>query len=111
MAVIFSDGLVRVFSADPSRYASPEILAKFEEEVANINTVAEKEIGGFKISDLPGKEVLVKPGLSDGQTKLVKEGGVAVCYSWSAASQEWTKVGDVLGATSGEKQLYAGKVH
>nr|CAD7403114.1 unnamed protein product [Timema cristinae] len=104
-----SDGLVRVFSADPSRCASPEILAKFEEEVANINTVAEKEIGGVKISDLPGKEVLVKPGRSDGQTKLVKEGGAAVCYSWSAASQEWTKVGDVLGATSGEKQLYAGK--
>nr|CAD7266592.1 unnamed protein product [Timema shepardi] len=104
-----SDGLVRVFSADPSRYASPEILAKFEEEVANINTVAEKEIGGVKISDLPGKEALAKPGRSDGQTKLVKEGGAAVCYSWSAAGQEWTKVGDVLGATSDEKQLYSGK--
>nr|CAD7571777.1 unnamed protein product [Timema californicum] len=104
-----SDGLVRVFSADPSRYASPEILAKFEEEVANINTVAEKEIGGVKISDLPGKEALAKPGRSDGQTKLVKEGGAAVCYSWSAAGQEWTKVGDVLGATSNEKQLYSGK--
>jgi hypothetical protein len=28
-----SDGIVRIFSAVPSRYASPELLEKFEEEV------------------------------------------------------------------------------
>ena len=64
---------------------------------------------------MPGKEALYEPGRNDGQTKLIRDGTKVFCYSWSAAKNEWEKVGDVLGASGGTqatsgKQLYNGKV-
>lgn len=109
-----SDGVVRVFTRDPARTADEQQLKLFEEEVANLNVASSQEIGGVKISDLPGKEVLYEPGKSDGQTKLVREGASVMCYSWSAAEGTWNKVGDVMGAAGGTqatsgKTLYEGK--
>lgn len=67
------------------------------------------------IISLPGKEVLYEPGKTDGQTKLVREGTLVICYSWSASEGTWNKVGDVMGAAGGTqansgKTLYEGKV-
>ncbi|KAJ4435996.1 hypothetical protein ANN_18620, partial [Periplaneta americana] len=109
-----SDGIVRVFSADPSRQADPALQQQFSEEVSNTSVAAQQEIGGVKISDLPGKEALYEPGRTDGQTKLIRDGTKVYCYNWSAANNEWVKVGDVLGASGGTqstsgKQLYNGK--
>lgn len=64
---------------------------------------------------LPGKEVLYEPGRSDGQTKLVRDGTLVQCYSWSAAEGKWNKIGDVMGAAGGTQEtsgkvLYEGKV-
>lgn len=49
--VNFSDGVVRIFSADPSRQANPEAQKAFEEEVAGMKVSAEQELGGVKISE------------------------------------------------------------
>lgn len=61
---------------------------------------------------LPGPEVLFEPGKADGQTKLVRKGTSVKCYSWSAATQTWSEVGDVMGAAGATegKTMYEGKV-
>ncbi|GLV44358.1 Phospholipase A2 activator protein [Carabus blaptoides fortunei] len=109
-----SDGVVRVFTRDPARIADEQQLKLFEEEVANLNVTSSQDLGGVKIADLPGQEVLYEPGKSDGQTKLVRQGTSVVCYSWSAEEGTWNKVGDVMGAAGGTqassgKTLYEGK--
>ncbi|XP_075234565.1 phospholipase A2 activator protein isoform X2 [Lycorma delicatula] len=110
-----SDGVVRVFSADPQRQADESVIALFNAEVENLNATAQQEIGGVKVSDLPGTEALREPGKSNGQTKLIREGNGAVCYSWSASTQEWSKIGNVLSSVNensqseGGKKIYEGK--
>ncbi|XP_026684637.1 phospholipase A-2-activating protein-like [Diaphorina citri] len=65
---------------------------------------------------LPGKEVLYEPGKADGDVKMVREGSTVVAYSWSEASREWNKLGDVMGSAGGTQEssgkvLYQGKVN
>ncbi|XP_039294498.1 phospholipase A-2-activating protein [Nilaparvata lugens] len=95
-----SDGVVRVFSCDESRQADAVALAQYEEEIAALTRAASQEVGGVKVSELPGKEALLAAGSSDGQTKLVQESGVAVVYSWSAEKQQWQKVGTAMGSVT-----------
>lgn len=109
-----SDGVIRIFTLDSNRLADEHQLKMFEEEVAKINQAANQEIGGVKISDLPGREVLYEPGRTDGQMKMIREAGMVCCYSWSAEEEKWNKVGDVMGAAGGTqatsgKTLYEGK--
>lgn len=111
-----SDGIARVFSVDPSRQAEPILQEQFASEVANTSIAAKQELGGIKISELPGMGALCEPGYSDGQRKLVRDGTNVFCYSWSAADREWVKIGDVVGASGGTqatsgKQLYNGKAY
>lgn len=46
-----SDGIVRVFSADPSRQAEPSLQQQFAEEVASTSVASQQELGGVKISE------------------------------------------------------------
>jgi PFU (PLAA family ubiquitin binding). len=46
---------------------------------------------------------------------MVREGSTVVAYSWSEASREWNKLGDVMGSAGGTQEssgkvLYQGKV-
>lgn len=110
IAVGSSDGVIRIFSVEPSRQADAKTLAKYEEEVSNFGKSTQEEIGGVKVSDLPGREALLEPGRTDGQTKMIREGSKVTCYSWSQATSSWTKVGDVTGSKASEgKTLYGGK--
>ncbi|KAG7212515.1 hypothetical protein KM043_012825 [Ampulex compressa] len=109
-----SDSMVRIFSADPARYADPDNLQKFEKEVADSKLYAQQELGGIKIKDLPGPQALQQVGQRDGQTKLINEGGSVKAYSWSQSDQKWIQIGDVMGASGGTtatsgKPLYNGK--
>ncbi|KPJ20538.1 Phospholipase A-2-activating protein [Papilio machaon] len=111
MARRSSDGVIRVFTKDPARYADEATIKAFEEEVEKMQFAAKQEIGGYKLSDIPGPEVLLEAGKTDGQTKLVRRGTNVKCYSWSAAECTWNEVGDVMGAqppTEG-KTMYQGK--
>ncbi|KAL0840126.1 hypothetical protein ABMA28_015431 [Loxostege sticticalis] len=106
-----SDGIVRVFTADAARYADEVTLKQFEEDVLKMQQAAQQEIGGFKLSELPGPEVLLEPGKTDGQTKLVRRGTNVKCYSWSAAENTWNELGDVMGANPPQegKTMYQGQ--
>ncbi|CAH2235111.1 jg7520 [Pararge aegeria aegeria] len=106
-----SDGLVRVFTRDPLKYADEATLKSFEEEVQKVMASSQQEIGGFKLSELPGPEALLEPGKSEGKTKLIRRGTNVKCYSWSVAQNTWNEIGDVLGANppSEGKTMYQGK--
>jgi len=110
-----SDGVVRVFSAFAERQADEEVQSVFENEVAALQAKAEQHLGGIKVSDLPGLEALEDPGTNDGQTRLVREEGQVICYSWSVAEKKWNKLGDVVSGSGGTQEtsgkvLYEGKV-
>ncbi|XP_059472996.1 phospholipase A-2-activating protein [Neocloeon triangulifer] len=93
-----SDSVVRVFSKDPARQADSDELAKFDEEVANFGKSKNDDLGEIKVNDLPTMAALLAPGSRDGQTKLIREGGEVICYSWSAEQNQWIKIGPVVGA-------------
>ena len=46
-----SDGVVRVFTKDPARYADEATLKQFEEDVTKMQAASQQEIGGFKLSE------------------------------------------------------------
>ncbi|XP_076180286.1 phospholipase A2 activator protein isoform X2 [Ptiloglossa arizonensis] len=108
-----SDGIVRIFTCDPDRYADAETLEEFEQEVAATKLNAQQELNGMKIKDLPDRNALQEPGQKDGQTRIVNDGDVVRAYSWSQNEQRWIKIGDVMGAADGSaatsgKRLYNG---
>ncbi|XP_041976319.1 phospholipase A-2-activating protein [Aricia agestis] len=106
-----SDGLIRVFTKDPLRYAEESVLKQFDSDVENMISASQQEIGGFKLSELPGPEALLEPGKSHGQTKMVRRGTNVKCYSWDAAQGAWAEIGDVMGTQppSEGKTMYQGK--
>lgn len=46
-----SDGIVRIFTCDPDRYADAETLEEFEQEVAATKLNAQQELNGMKIKE------------------------------------------------------------
>ncbi|XP_017469208.1 PREDICTED: phospholipase A-2-activating protein [Rhagoletis zephyria] len=108
-----SDGVVRVFTKDPARYANELTMKGFLHAVETRKAQMSDEIGGVKKTDLPGPEALLTNGTREGQTKMVRHpDGSVKCYTWGLG--EWTLVGDVTGATGGTqatsgKALYEGK--
>jgi len=109
-----SDATIRVFTKEPERQASEDLQKLFEEELSKSSLAAQQELGGVKLTDLPGPEALFEPGRKDGQTKMVRTGDKVAVHSWSMADQKWTKIGDVVGAAGGTestsgKKLYQGK--
>ena len=87
IAAATNDGCVRIFSCDPARQASKEIQAIFEEELSKVALAAQQELGGVKLSDLPGPEALYEPGARDGQQKMVRTGTDVSVHSWNMAEQ------------------------
>jgi phospholipase A-2-activating protein len=104
-----SDGVVRIFTCVPERKADPVLLQAFDKQVSESVIAAQQELGGMKLSELPGPENLLKPGKKDGETIMVREGASVACYAWSANEAKWNKVGDVVGA-SGATQNTSGRV-
>ncbi|KAK2577800.1 hypothetical protein KPH14_012247 [Odynerus spinipes] len=108
-----SDGVVRIFSNTPERFADLEKLQQFEEEVAITTINKEQELGGIQIKDLPDAKALQQPGQKEGQTKMISDGTTVKAYSWSQNEQRWMLIGNVVGASGGStvtsgKQLYNG---
>ncbi|KAI5056625.1 hypothetical protein GOP47_0028443 [Adiantum capillus-veneris] len=90
-----SDGVVRVWTKDPSRHASVEEMEAYEAHLSAWRTQT-KMVGGVKIQDLPGRDALLQPGTKNGQTKVIREGDNGVAYSWNAKEYNWDKIGEVV---------------
>lgn len=111
IAAATNDGAVRLFTKEPSRVAGPEVLATFEEELSKYTLAAQQELGGIKLTDLPGPEALYEPGRKDGQQKMVRQGDNVSVHSWNMAEQKWDKIGDVVGAAGGTEATSGKKLH
>ena len=104
-----SDAAARVFTRDVSLVADEATLKAYEHAIST-QTLNQTQVGDIKKDDLPGVEALAQPGSKEGQTKMVKNGDVVEAHQWSAASQQWVKIGEVVGGVgSGQKKLYEGK--
>ena len=131
IAVGCSDNRIYVFTQNPEREASVELIALYDAEVSRFKEPKEEameqgddsglpeEVGGVKVADMPGPEVLDRTGRRDGQTVMVREGNTVSVHSWSQADGQWRKVGDVVGqpkskdpsgrGLKGGKVMYEGK--
>ena len=83
-------------SDEAASSAPPSSAAAAAQPMDTGDTVADQAI-----SMLPGVEALQEPGLSDGQTKMVREtaeggGFVAVVYKWEMKAAKWTKHREVV---------------
>lgn len=58
--MLFSDGVIRVFTTKPERMAPTDEQKSFEEQVAA--SAIPKQLGDVKLEELPGPEVLLNPG-------------------------------------------------
>lgn len=58
--MLFSDGVIRVFTTKPERMAPTDEQKSFEEQVAA--SAVPKQLGDVKLEELPGPEVLLNPG-------------------------------------------------
>lgn len=104
-----SDGKIRIFTQESSRFASPADIEEFEKELAS-QTISSNMVGDLKTNDLSGIEALAVPGKSDGATQMIKNDGKIEVYSWSQVESSWTKIGDVVDAVgSSRKASYEGK--
>ncbi|KAJ2873704.1 WD repeat protein Lub1 [Coemansia aciculifera] len=104
-----SDGVVRVFSTEKVRLATPNTLATFEQANASF-AVSKKTMGDIDTSKLPGPERLERPGSKDQQVIMVKSGLTVEAYQWDQGKQSWAKVGEVVDAVGqSQKQVFGGK--
>ena len=103
-----SDGEVRIFTRDKSRYAPDSEIREFEEKVAN-SAIPQETLGDINKEKLPGLSALKQKGKKDGQVIMVKNGGSVEAHQWSATTSSWTKIGDVVNAVSqSQKQTFEG---
>ncbi|KAH7288377.1 hypothetical protein KP509_31G024400 [Ceratopteris richardii] len=90
-----SDGVVRVWTKDPSRVASLEETEAYEAHLSAYRTQT-KMVGGVNIQDLPGRDALLQPGSKNGKKLIIREGDNAVAYSWNAKEYLWDRIGEVV---------------
>lgn len=111
IAVGSSDGKVRIFTQDASRYAKASALQAYDDLVSS-SAITANQVGDVKKSDLPAADTLLqRQGKKEGEVAMAKTiGGDVEAYQWSAADKKWSKIGQVVDAVgSGRKQLFEGK--
>ncbi|KAJ2674438.1 WD repeat protein Lub1 [Coemansia sp. RSA 1085] len=104
-----NDGCVYVFTQAPTRVATSGLLEAFARQNATF-AVSAKSIGVTGLSKLLGPERLQKPGDSDEQVIVIKDGSTVSIHQWSQESNRWDQVGlvtDAAGQT--KKQVFEGK--
>lgn len=104
-----SDGAARVFTRDAALVADEATLKAYDHAIST-QALNQTQVGDIKKDDLPGPEALAQPGSKEGQVKMVKNSEVVEAHQWSTSSQQWVKIGEVVGGVgSGQKKLYEGK--
>ncbi|CCD25791.2 Doa1p NDAI_0G00150 [Naumovozyma dairenensis CBS 421] len=107
-----SDQLIRIFTKNETRMASPEAMKELAEEVSKISINAQTM--GFDESKVSPYEVLNAPGKKEGQVVVVRAPtGALEAHLYS--SNHWSKVGDVVGSGGAtgndQKTEYEGKLY
>lgn len=106
-----SDAMVRVFTKDPSRYASETEQALFLKELED-STVSEAAADVNK-EKLPSIESLdTNEPKIEGETRAVKTGkGTIELYQWN--NSKWNKIGQMVESSTSnkQKQFYKGSFY
>ena len=78
-------------------------------ETASLNTLPQSnQIGNVEKDKLPGPEALQSAGKKEGQVIMVNMGATVEAHQWSAQSQSWQKIGEVVGSNK-SKATFEGK--
>ena len=115
-----SDSAARTFTRAATRAASDEIACRFAEANVQYRESARggSQADGSAASGLPGNvkledpSTLGAPGSKDGAIKLINENGVGIAYSWSMATGNWERIGEITdgpGDVSQGSQMHNGK--
>jgi len=102
-----SDKLARIFTRDPSRYATPAALEQFNDDVKG-SSIPQQTVPDINKEQLPGPEFLTqRAGTKERQVQMIKESnGNVSAYQWSAGANEWVNVGTVVdSAGSGGRKI------
>ena len=84
-------------------------MQAFDDAVA-ATAIPSNQVGDVDKSKLPGLDALNEPGKKDGEVKMVRAGNAAEVHQWSAAEQQWVKIGEVVDAIgSGRRTEFDGK--
>jgi len=98
MATCCQDGFLRIFTQSHDRRASSDIIDKFQLSVETALQKRNKGPSQEEVSKLPKWELsALQQGKSEGQVQLFQKEGVAIAAQWSAVSQTWIEVGEVVG--------------
>ncbi|KAK4247718.1 PUL domain-containing protein [Corynascus novoguineensis] len=108
-----SDNMVRVFTRNADRTASPEVLSQFEESVRS-SAIPQQQLGPSinKEQLNPKSWLATHSGKKDGQvTTVLEDDGSIGAYQWSLGEQRWVHVGTVVDSSgsSGRKVQYNGR--
>jgi len=92
------DGMIRIFTTNPTRMASDADRAAFASAVEAARAKSSTGPSAEEIAGLPKWEMnTTNPGKSEGQVMVFNKNGKAIAAQWSAASRAWIEVGEVTG--------------
>ncbi|KAF2135029.1 phospholipase A-2-activating protein [Dothidotthia symphoricarpi CBS 119687] len=107
-----SDNLIRIFTRDKTRYAAPEAIEQFLDDVKG-SSIPQQAMGDINKEKLPGPDFLTqRSGTKEGQVQMILEAnGNVSAYTWSGAANEWINVGTVVDSagSGGRKVSHKGK--
>ena len=108
-----SDGKIRIFSKDPARIATPDMLASYAAAVqASVESAAKRSSGkGNGVTAIDPTKLVsffnAKPGTSEGEVKMFNKNGEAWAYQWSRSSATWIEIGPVVGGIARRRSSMA----
>jgi len=103
MVTCCQDGFVRIFTQSHDRRAPSDIREKFEQSVKKALQKRKQGPSQEEVSKLPKWELnALQQGKSEGQVQIFQKDGVAIAAQWSAVSQTWIEVGQVVGGPNQE---------
>ena len=98
-ATCCQDGTLRIFTQATDRMAPQSERDDFQRSVSEAIEKRRKGPSKDEISKLPWWEMRASQiGKSEGQVQVFQKDGVAIAAQWSATSQTWIEVGQVVGS-------------
>ena len=98
------DGYLRIFTQSTDRIAPESVRQQWESDLqkkASGKGPSKEEVAKLPRWELNG----LQQGKSEGQVQLFQKDGIAIAAQWSAASQTWIEVGQVMGSAGDQQQI------
>jgi len=100
------DGMIRIFTKDVTRHASPTEIEAFHNAVIESKSKQSSGPSADEISKLPKWEMnSLITGKSDGMVQVFNKNNTAIAAQWSATSSTWIEVGEVTGRNDNAGQI------